>query len=1018
MRLIFWAGLIILVVLVPGCTRTRYRQTADRDAYSLVAQKAEAYPWAPPSDFLLYPDPTSRLYDPTPLDDPWLPVPAPQLYAYQIPALPQRSQQSPDTSEAVPPPVPVELEQQARVIRLPPIQALPKDNPVQLASHTDRVNHIKRKAAAQLAALRWVSPESTQALESTQELPDPPASRPQDSSETTRQATQESYAGEGLLNPIPKNAWTAIPTQCRTRMFEFDTLREEFRRTWSTDPPPDQLAKGQRLSLEDIIHLTLLNSREYQTQKENLYRVALRLSLERYAYQLKFSPFGNGTTVNWNHTRASGTTVNGLAVATQFQVEKTLATAGEFLARFANDVILTFNGPTGFAADVGSDLFLEFDQTIFQRDVRFESLTQSERDLVYAARDFARFRKLQFVQLASLYYNLIRTYRQVEIDSQNYFTLFRAFDQSKEEFGASFLPRFQLDQVEQNVLVGRSRLIATCNNLESAIDNLKLRIGLPTETPVNIDLTELQQLTTRDELSVIGELVRRARQRLLEERDRSDEKPSRVVLLSSSIVLIERMLESHRLQKTIGVPVAEQTDLTSLLKYLQVEAARENVVAKRADLQQELQTQPPDPTVVFLRSLDLIHALLELADFQTKLGEQRRIDNAVLEKFRQQHAVLQKRATELLDSSRNSNDLTELEKPMSELRMAVESVVLELDQLLGVPPARPMPEEQLRQSLVESDELLKRSDELLGNLGGGLTTIDIDMDDAMLTALNLRFDLMNERGNVADAWRQIKFAGDDLKAILNITATHRLSTRADVNRVFDFTFDESDTRVRASFDAPFNRRAQRNSYRQSLINYQVSLRQLMLLEDTIKFAVRNDLRGLALDKEQYAIEVASAALAYERVVSVRFELRLSLGRVAARDFLEAQNAYATALSNVAIRHIGYIIDRTQLFLDTELLTVSDDGFWHELYDEKYQPEPFYQLPPYATPVYGELVPGLWYSHDLRRMEEVPPGNAGIHTGAENTAAENTAAENTAAENTAAENTDGAEALPAAEAMPE
>jgi hypothetical protein len=262
-------------------------------------------------------------------------------------------------------------------------------------------------------------------------------------------------------------------------------------------------------------------------------------------------------------------------------------------------------------------------------------------------------------------------------------------------------------------------------------------------------------------------------------------------------------------------------------------------------------------------------------------------------------------------------------------------------------------------------------------LQSGLTPVEIALDDAMLTALNLRLDLMNQRGDVADNWRQIKYAGDDLRSILNVTASQRISTRRDVNRVFDFTLDESETRVSASFDAPFNRFAQRNVYRQSLINYQASLRDLMQLEDNIKLGVRNDLRGLALDKEQYEIEVASAALAYERVISVRLELRLGIGRAATRDFLEAQNAYATSLSNVAVRHIGYILDRTQLFLDMELLAVDEDGFWNELYDEKYQPEPYYQLPAYALPVYGELVPGLWYSRWIRRMERIPPGESAI-----------------------------------------
>jgi hypothetical protein len=184
--------------------------------------------------------------------------------------------------------------------------------------------------------------------------------------------------------------------------------------------------------------------------------------------------------------------------------------------------------------------------------------------------------------------------------------------------------------------------------------------------------------------------------------------------------------------------------------------------------------------------------------------------------------------------------------------------------------------------------------------------------------------------------------------------------------------------VGATFDAPLNRRAERNGYRQSLIDYQAAVRQLMLLEDNIKFAVRNDLRALSLDKEQYVIDVASAALAYERVVSVLLELSLNIGNVFARDFLEAQNAYANSLTNVASRHIDYIVDRTQLFVDLELLTVDETGFWYELYDEEYQPTPFYQLPLYGQPVYGRLVPGFWYSRSIRRMEQVPPGVSAVH----------------------------------------
>jgi hypothetical protein len=119
-------------------------------------------------------------------------------------------------------------------------------------------------------------------------------------------------------------------------------------------------------------------------------------------------------------------------------------------------------------------------------------------------------------------------------------------------------------------------------------------------------------------------------------------------------------------------------------------------------------------------------------------------------------------------------------------------------------------------------------------------------------------------------------------------------------------------------------------------------------------------------------------LAFERVVSTQLEQRLGLGGVTARDFLEAQDAYISALSSVASRHINYIVDRTQLFLDTELLVVNEQGLWDNLYDESVQPTPYYQLPPHAFPFYGELPRGLHYSRAMRRMEWVPPGTSMIH----------------------------------------
>ena len=78
------------LILLAGCSRTRYRQKADVDTYALLDEKVAQSVWQLPSDFDVQPRPDSRLFDPSFIDDPRLPDPSPQLYAYRLPQLPER----------------------------------------------------------------------------------------------------------------------------------------------------------------------------------------------------------------------------------------------------------------------------------------------------------------------------------------------------------------------------------------------------------------------------------------------------------------------------------------------------------------------------------------------------------------------------------------------------------------------------------------------------------------------------------------------------------------------------------------------------------------------------------------------------------------------------------------------------------------------------------------------------------------------------------------------------------------
>ena len=960
-----WCGCLLLAAA--GCTRTHYRLKADRDAYCILAEKTAERPWQPPPGFMIQPDPRSRFYDPSCLDDPSLPIPAPRLYAYDLPELPYRDPGrfrglNPTPADAAP------IGAGSRPQNQPDNQRV-DDTFVQQAACQKDVSSSRLIALLTGAELPPLP---------TDELPVPDG-QPEQDAERSEQSDSDDADLELILVPIPQVVWESLPTNCLTRMFEFRSVREEYGRTYGKRPSADKRDPSRRLALEDIVELALINSREYQTEKETLYRVALRLSLRRFDYDLNFATGGNRTALDTSHDRVGGTTVDTLRIPTTITGSKLLATGGDLLARFANDVVLTFNGPDGFAADIGSELLLDVSQSVFQRDIVFEGLTQAERDVVYAARRFARFRKELFRDLASEYYSLILSYRAIEIVSQDYFSNLRAFYEGEAEYReVGRGSRIDVDQIEQSALSSRSQLIGSCNSLESDLDRLKLRIGLPPELPVNLDFTELEMLTLRDEATVWGERVRRARRNLMSARQQPALDHS--VLVNAAIDLTRRTLHLAELRGGAGHEPIDLESLELLLARLSADEARQLVRQNREVLEQEKGAASPQSLRVFQRTMGLASALDALVNRQLQLTEQTAVDPNTMEDISGRRRQLEIRVGEIEERWKAVIAGRQLDRVPGLVTMA-ETLLADADTLAEaaddlVQYVQTTSDEERRETLRRVDHILEESQRLLADETGGLAPVEVDTDDAMLTALARRFDLMNQRGVLADVWRQIKLAGDDLKSVLNLNASQSIRTRA--NRPFGFTFDESQTRLSLTLDTPLNREVQRNAFRESLIDYQAALRNVIQLEDDVTLSIRDDLRQLLLDREQYQIAVASAALAYDRVVSTRLELRLAVRDVQARDFLEAQQAYTASLIEVARQHIRYIRDRIQLFLNLELLDVDDDGFWPELYNEQHQPTVDCQWPRYARPPYGELPRRVRHSPEVKRMLSVPMGCSQIY----------------------------------------
>lgn len=988
------------------------------------------------------PDPRSRFYDPTNPDCPQLPVPRPVLNGYALPELvtagpsasksPASSPQPQSKNDSVNPPVSVKpfgLHQALPTV--PETQSLTQDPAVVgvsaalpltglsgsdlvIQSPIAAVTYDQQSPATVREAEQVDAPESARLPSSQPQENDADAKKaPSDQSSTqpARGSNPSKSTPTSSKVTIPKPAWEVLPTNCLDRMLEFQSLQMEYANTFG-ESKRSPAADVRRLTLANLMELATINSREYQTRKELLFTTALALTRRRYQFDLNPSPFGNGTAASFRHLRNNGTTQNQLATPSGVGVQKTLATGGEFLARFANSVVLTFNGPSGFATDIGSEMIFDFQQTIFQRDVRFENLTQAERDVIYATRDYLRFRKQLFRDIADQYYSLLLSYRGIEINAQDYFTNLRGFIQSQAEYRtAEKIPRIQVDQFEQNVLRARSNLVSNCFSLDAALDQLKFRLGLPIEMPLYLELTELQSISLKDELSVARQMINRARAELLNAK--SSTVKDATTLANVAEVLADRMSNILRIQEQMesSLVTRDGTDgksanpesispesispeslqaikkaadeLAQLQKLLQILGLRMQVDLLRAELDAQLESATPAPPLrVLIRAIEYCATQLQVIDLaleglQPASPSMSARRNDTREKLDKLIAFVDKISSSL-SSNVAADAIDDLEKIPERMRESVELSdeieKLAIDATKEILPSEGKSIEAKVQATV--DKTIELSDRLLEKGPDGWEEIVIDPNEAMLTGLVQRLDLMNQRGELADAWRQIKLAGDDLRSIVDLRATQSLRTRNNGKNPFDFTFDDSETRLSVALDTPLNRRVQRNNFRVALISYNVGLRNLMAAEDTIKLDIRQDLRQLALDRNQYSIAVASAALAYERVISTRLRLQFGVANVAARDFLEAQQAYTNALSSIARQHVNYITDRTELFFDLEAFDVDQWGNWSGVADDN-GPQVNVDFPSANPRPYDSLPPRVWYSPTIRQMERIPPGEATI-----------------------------------------
>jgi hypothetical protein len=858
------------VTLVSGCTRQFFRERADADVEGVLTQKNVFPEWAV-QNWYVYPDPRSRFADPYAPDHP--PYPPDDYAARLLSPNPQR----PGKKNGV-----------GRYEGTGYLEVLARWDAVNRAEQGERV-----------LSRGWpdVAGETLVAVIGGVAAP----------------AVQQAERNEGVV--LAEGTASAAE-------------RADYQRALRS------AQSGYRIKLHQAVELGLLNSREFQDRREDLYLAALQVTAARFnfAAQAFFT--------EQVFRRSIGRELGGgelWDINTTAGWSKRLPTGAALLVQLANQVVIDLGSQRPDQAV--SNLSVSVLQPFLRGGglaVNLEELTATERNLVYAMRSYARFRKIYYVSVAAGggltnnpyglqglapnlgrgiggnltspsvgFLQLLQQAAQIANQQKNVaelerlLRLYRAFREGGQQSD------LQVGQVEVSMLNSRGNLLnggggsAGLRQYLDQLDNFKLQLGLPLTVGLELDdepLRPIRQQLSRFEaiyadLRAVEEEARRfdAQEPVEQFRGRW-----RRLLTESALVKgtefargIEKRWEQWR----------RLTEEQWQQRMAELRRERIELLNRRTQRQQRGEEEPAAEA-----------ARLEGLEYELSLGQ---LERAVRQ-YEQQPWLREKGAQrELLQVALFREVVNSFYQVILEGR--AERLRRVREQWPSLPPV-----------VVDGVDILK-------------DTLDEAYAAGMATALTRRLDLMNARALVVDAWRQIAVQANALQGVFDVRYDMTASSPPGGSRPWAFSADRTRHQLTLRAELPLVRRAERNNYRAALISYQRQRRTLMAFEDNIANDVRADIRQLRTLAELYRIQQRVVELSYSQVDNAQAVLlqppdpqaRTDAGSAAALTLqvLQTQSSLLAAQNQLFNLWVSYLTARMQLYLDLELLTLNERGVW-------------------------------------------------------------------------------------------
>lgn len=718
------------------------------------------------------------------------------------------------------------------------------------------------------------------------------------------------------------------------------------------------------MNLAQAIELSYIHSRDFQLQLEDLYLTALDLTFERFRFDVRYLGFGGRPSAGLN--QSYGGNNSQLAGNARLGVSQLLPTGGQWIVEMANNTLWLFTG--GNQSSTASVLSYSLVQPLALgagRQVVLESLTQAERESLYAMRDFARFRQTFFVNVVSgggfssgAYFGLLRQFQGILNQRYNIILLnkqavrLRALaEESPEELPEPLPPMpegFDLPALPEK-FAGRLRYEPTLNDLRlkgelTAAELAELRelIPIPAIQEALGELFALSQAKNTLSLDVSQletQLARNRSQLLQSERAFQDG------------------LDRYKFQLGLPPDFWMTLDLELLKPFELISPTLQRLETELDDFVQRTEDLAEDQ----LASEELITITEELSTLAERVRSEAL--GLVDDDWDRVKANQDQRLAELPTMFTPESVLADYDRDKRLIEIVREDVARSIGQLkklrqkmrdqIDMVPPQPGAENQerldprleiagIRERLVKYVQNLEVIQVNLRVELIGLNKVELQLEQAVQTGLENRVDLMNQRARVMDARRQMEVLWNTLRSQVDVVVAGDIRTPglgAGSTKPFAFRSDQSSYRVGLNVTAPLDQVAQRNNYRASLINYQQARRAYMQAEDQVKLDIRQAWRQLTVIRQTFEIarkNVRLAAMQYDQAVE-RTLAPATTGQGGNQssnnglNLLQALSSVLSAQNDLIQAWADYEANRLNIHRDMGIMQLDERGVWIDDY---------------------------------------------------------------------------------------